>query len=129
MGRGSSKIGGGGGGGKYTNPTDFERKLENNGGFDNPDYAKFEKAYTEESQYNKGFEKNLMQVLDEGENITKTLNDEERITKRELKDMPKNKTAEQIGVEIALKERLDVINRLRKKKPSKRDIDIVVERR
>ena len=128
MGRGSSKVGG-----KYTSPEEFERKLENGSGFNDQDYSKFESAYSEGLSYNRGLEKNIANMIDEDGDLTdaKTILDsEERMTRRELADLPKNKTAEQIGEEMALNERLDVIEKLRNRKPrARKDIDIVVDNR
>lgn len=132
MGRGASKIGGGSGGGKFTSAEQFERSLT---GFDDPRLTEYTNAYEEASNYNQGLRNNLSQIMNEDgyEAVESAIKTEEKMTKADLARMPKEKTPAQLGEEAALKERLDVIEDLKKRKGTKGrgagDIDIVNERR
>lgn len=104
----------------------------NGKGFDDPDYAKFEQAYSEGRKYNEGLEKNTKQSINEDgyEGQDEILNAEEKMAKRYLDNLPKNKTASQIGYQMAFEEELDLINELRKYKRKKvKDVDIAEYRR
>lgn len=53
------------------------------------------------------------------QSIDQSLKSEEKMTKDQLKSLPKMKTPSQIGTEEALKERLDIINDLKGRKGEK----------
>lgn len=132
MAKGASKLGGGSSGGKFTSEEQFERSLT---GFDDPRLTEYTNAYEEASNYNKGLRNNFNQAIKEDgyEAVESAIKTEEKMTKADLARMPKEKTPAQLGEEVALKERLDVIEDLKKRKGTKGrgvgDIDIVNERR
>lgn len=117
-GRGASS--GAGGGGTFRSSSDFEKEVGDN--FDDPRVKEYTDAYGEESQYSRGLEKNFGRSIDE-DGYTKATDDllkgEEKDTKKALKDLPERKTPAQLGKEEALKERLDVIEKLKKRKGEK----------
>lgn len=116
----SSSVGrGSGAGGTFKNASEFEKSLT---GVDDPRLAEYENTYNAESSYNNGLENNINRLIDEdgyGEETDYILDTEERMTNQTLKEMPENKTPSQLGEEEALKERLDVIKKLRKRRGEK----------
>lgn len=131
MGRGSSKAGGGSNSGKYSSVDDFEKSLT---GFDDPRYEDFANAYSTESNYNEGLRNNLNRAInDDGYSaVESTISNEEKMTRSDLSKMPKSKTPAQLGEDAALRERLDILDELKRRKGEKgksRDVDIVTERR
>ena len=122
-GRGASSGGAGtgaGGGGTFRSASDFEKAIGDN--YNDPRVQEYTDAYREESDYNRGLERNLGRSIDE-DGYTKStdnlLNSEKKDTEKALKELPDRKTPTQLGKEEALKERLDVIKNLQKRKGEK----------
>lgn len=127
MGRGSSKVGNGN---TFRSEADLEKALT---GFDDPRLKEYSDANSEESRYNNTMKSNLNRSIDEDGYDARIIDAEEAATKRELRAMPKLKTPRQLGEEKALKERLNILEELRKRKGEKGRgrgaIEMVVERR
>ncbi len=118
-GRGASSGGGSSNGNTFRSASDLEKSLT---GVDDPRYSEYESAYSAESSYNKGLKNNMGRAIDEDgytQSIDQSLKSEEKMTKDQLKSLPKMKTPSQIGTEEALKERLDIINDLKGRKGEK----------
>lgn len=130
MGRGSSKAGGGGN--TFSSVEDFEKTIKD---MNDPRVEEFSRGYSEESDYTEGLKKNLNRAIDEDgyKAAESAILSEEKATRAELSNLPKNKTPGQLGEAEALKERLDVIEELKKRKGNKgkgqQDVDIVTEKR
>lgn len=113
-GRGASA---GGGGNTFRNSSEFETAIGDN--YDDPRVKEYTDAYSEESDYNRGLERNFTQSIAEDGYTDSTddlLKGEKEDTQKELNNLPNRKTPAQLGKEEALKERLDVIDNLRKNK-------------
>lgn len=114
-GRGASSSGGGSG--KYSSVADFENAIGNNP--NNPQSENFFNSYMSEADYSTSLERNIRNSISEdGYNSTteSIIDSEEKMTRKELKELPKQKTPAQLGKEEALKERLDILKRLRQLK-------------
>lgn len=131
-GRGASSAKGGKGSSTFSNTDDFEKSLT---GFDDPRLKEYTDAYNTESNYNSGLKKVMEQAIGEdGYDAVKTnIESEEKQTKKQLNNMPNKKTPKQLGEQEALKERLNIINDLKKKSGTqgkgKGDVDITKEKR
>ena len=115
----SSSAGRGSGGNTFRNAEDLEKSLS---GIDDPRYSEFANAYNAESSYNDSLKKNIERSIDEDgytDTIDESLNFEKKDAERQLKSMPKMKTAAEVGTEEALKERIEIVNKLKKRKGEK----------
>lgn len=118
-GRGASSGGGSSNGDTFRSASDFEKSLT---GVNDPRYSEFESAYSAESSYNSSFKNIVSQSINEDgytQATDQSLKAEEKMTKNQLKSLPKMKTPSQIGTEEALKERLDIIKSLKGRKGEK----------
>lgn len=112
-GRGSSS----GGTGKYRSAAELEKALSDD--INNPQALAYSNAYTEEARYSNGLERNLKQSIEEDGYTSSTesiINSEEKMVRSELSNMPRLKTPSQLGVEEALKARLEMLKDLKKLK-------------
>lgn len=118
-GRGAS--GGIGNSGKYRNAAEFEKAMGNN--YDSPEVNEYSEAYQEEDNYTRGLKNNIGRSISEDgyTGFTEaTLDSEERQAKKELSNLNRaRKTPEELGRIEALKERIEVISELRKRKGTK----------
>ena len=130
----SSGSSDGSSGGVYKTSSEFEKDL--GGNFDDPRLQEYTDAYDEEHSYNQGLKSNFNRSIDEDgytDSTEESLNSEKRLTESELNALPEYKTPAELGKEEGLKERLDVIDDLKKRKGesgSGRDYsDTIIERK
>lgn len=121
-------------GGVYKSAEEFEKSLGNN--FDDPRLKEYSDAYDVEHSYNQGLKSNFNRSIDEDGYTATTeelLNDEKKMTQNELDLLPDYKTPAELGKEVGLNERLDIIDDLKKRKGesgSGRDYsDTIIERK
>lgn len=101
--------------GTYSNSSEFEKSLS---GTDDIRLQEYSKSYNEERDYNKGLERVLDRAISEDgyNSAEETINRELRDTNRALKAMPNRKTPGQLGREEALKERVELLQNVKKRK-------------
>ena len=136
-GRGASSSGSGGSSSSsesssssdtFKSAEEFEKEVGDN--YSDPRVQEFQESYEEEADYNKGLEKNLNRAIDEDgyDKVKDTIKAEKESTKKELDKLPKEKTPSQLGTEMGLNERLDMLNKITGRKGDKGkgrgDVDI-----
>ena len=128
---GGGGVGGsssGGGGGTYETESDFEKSLT---GYNDPRLQEYSSALESEQSYNAGLKQNLNQAINESgyTNFTDAvISSELKDAQTQLNNIPKMKTPAQLGQAQALKDRISILNDLKKKKGTKGngvgDVDI-----
>lgn len=129
MAKGKSKLGNT----RFTSVDELERQIGNN--LSDKRAVDFQSAYSEIMAENRTMKKTFEQAIAEDGKVSEwTTSAEEKMTIKELRELPKKKTAGELGKEQGLKERLKLIDEYKKKKGKgskngRTETDVIVTKR